>query len=85
VIAPACRLPGVGRSASPASASASRRIGSLWSHPTEVRTALRDGGWDADAIAGAFGETVGAELESYGITLPPLPDPDTPQAQEHRT
>jgi NAD(P)-dependent dehydrogenase (short-subunit alcohol dehydrogenase family) len=57
---------------------------SLWSHPNEVRTALRDGGWDADAIADAFGETVGAELESYGVTLPPLPDL-TGQAEEHRT
>jgi hypothetical protein len=48
---------------------------SLWSHPTEVRTAFRDGGWDADAIADAFGETVGARLESFGITLPDLADP----------
>jgi NAD(P)-dependent dehydrogenase (short-subunit alcohol dehydrogenase family) len=56
---------------------------SLWSHPTEVRTAFRDGGWDADAVADAFAETVGAELESYGITLPSLPDPTGP-AQEHR-
>jgi NAD(P)-dependent dehydrogenase (short-subunit alcohol dehydrogenase family) len=48
---------------------------SLWSHPTEIRTAFHDGGWDADAIATAFSETVGAELESYGIELPALPEP----------
>jgi NAD(P)-dependent dehydrogenase (short-subunit alcohol dehydrogenase family) len=46
----------------------------LWSHPSEVRTAFRDGGWDADAIAAAFSQTVGAEPESYGIELPTLPD-----------
>jgi hypothetical protein len=48
---------------------------SLWSHPTEIRTAFRDGGWDADAIADAFDETVGATLESYGVALPDLADP----------
>lgn len=45
---------------------------SLWSHPNEIRTAFHDGGWDADSIADAFAETVGAEPESYGITLPQL-------------
>ena len=43
---------------------------SLWSHPAEVRTAFRDGGWDADAIAEAFATTVGETLESYGIAPP---------------
>ena len=43
---------------------------SLWSHPTEVRSAFRDGGWDADAIAEAFDSSVGEELETYGIPLP---------------
>jgi len=47
---------------------------SLWCHPAEVRTAFRDGGWDADAIADAFAETIGARPESYGITLPELPE-----------
>lgn len=43
---------------------------SLWSHPTEVRSAFKDGGWDADAIADAFATTVGESLETYGIALP---------------
>jgi len=47
---------------------------SLWSHPTEVRTAFKDGGWDADAIAEAFATTVGENLETYGITPPALDD-----------
>jgi NAD(P)-dependent dehydrogenase (short-subunit alcohol dehydrogenase family) len=47
---------------------------SLWSHPTEVRTAFKDGGWDADAIAEAFATTVGENLETYGITPPELDD-----------
>lgn len=43
---------------------------SLWSHPVEVRSAFKDGGWDADAIADAFSTTVGESLESYGIEPP---------------
>ena len=43
---------------------------SLWSHPAELRTAFRDGGWDAYAIAEAFATTVGETLESYGIAPP---------------
>jgi NAD(P)-dependent dehydrogenase (short-subunit alcohol dehydrogenase family) len=43
---------------------------SLWSHPAEVRSAFKDGGWDADAIADAFATTVGESLESYGIEPP---------------
>jgi len=43
---------------------------SLWSHPAEVRSAFKDGGWDADGIADAFTATVGESLESYGIPPP---------------
>lgn len=43
---------------------------SLWSHPTEVRSAFKDGGWDSDAIADAFPTTVGENLETYGIAPP---------------
>jgi NAD(P)-dependent dehydrogenase (short-subunit alcohol dehydrogenase family) len=32
---------------------------SLWSHPQELAVAFRDGGWDPDAIAGAWPTTVG--------------------------
>ena len=47
---------------------------SLWSHPTEVRSAFLDGGWTADAIAEAFESTVGEVLETYGIPAPTLPE-----------
>jgi NAD(P)-dependent dehydrogenase (short-subunit alcohol dehydrogenase family) len=43
---------------------------SLWSHPSEVRSAFRDGGWTADDIADVFSSTVGEVLESYGIAPP---------------
>jgi NAD(P)-dependent dehydrogenase (short-subunit alcohol dehydrogenase family) len=43
---------------------------SLWSHPAEVRSVFKDGGWDADAIAEVFATTVGESLESYGIEPP---------------
>lgn len=46
---------------------------SLWSHPSEIRSAFRDGGWDADAIADAYAATVGEEPETYGVPLPKLP------------
>ncbi|XVV07965.1 SDR family NAD(P)-dependent oxidoreductase [Actinosynnema sp. CA-248983] len=40
---------------------------SLWSHPQEVSTAYRDGGWDADAIAATWATSVGRRPETYGI------------------
>ncbi|MBE7368667.1 SDR family NAD(P)-dependent oxidoreductase [Ramlibacter pallidus] len=39
---------------------------SLWSHPAEARIALREGGWDAAAIARAWTTGVGQSLEPYG-------------------
>jgi len=47
---------------------------SLWSHPTEIRSAFLDGGWSADAIAEAFESTVGEQQETYGIPAPKLPE-----------
>jgi NAD(P)-dependent dehydrogenase (short-subunit alcohol dehydrogenase family) len=43
---------------------------SLWSHPQEVSVAYADGGWSADAIAGAWPVSVGREPQSYGIPAP---------------
>jgi NAD(P)-dependent dehydrogenase (short-subunit alcohol dehydrogenase family) len=43
---------------------------SLWSHPTEIRSAFADGGWSADAIAEVFSTSVGERLETYGISVP---------------
>ena len=40
---------------------------SLWSHPQEIGAAYHEGGWTADAIAEAWGKTVGQELQSVGI------------------
>ena len=42
---------------------------SLWSHPQEIRIAYRDGGWTAEAIAQVWNNSVGQQLESYGISL----------------
>ena len=47
---------------------------SLWSHPTEIRSAFRDGGWTADVIAEAFESTVAEIPETFGIPAPKLPD-----------
>jgi NAD(P)-dependent dehydrogenase (short-subunit alcohol dehydrogenase family) len=44
---------------------------SLWSHPSELRSAFKDGGWDADSIADAFATTVGESLETFGIAPGP--------------
>ncbi|GLW67093.1 dehydrogenase [Actinomadura rubrobrunea] len=47
---------------------------SLWTHPQESVVAVRDGGWDADAIAAAWATTVGREPQTYGIPAPKVPD-----------
>lgn len=45
---------------------------SLWSQPSEVRVAYRDGGWNAEAIAHSWPQGVGQQLEPFGddIKLP---------------
>lgn len=45
---------------------------SLWSQPSEVRVAYREGGWDAASIAAGWAQGVGQQLEPFGdeITLP---------------
>lgn len=45
---------------------------SLWSQPSEVRLAYRDGGWNAEAIARSWPLGVGQQLEPFGddIRLP---------------
>jgi NAD(P)-dependent dehydrogenase (short-subunit alcohol dehydrogenase family) len=42
----------------------------LWTHPQEKKVELRDGGWNADEIAAAWAEGVGAQPESFGIPAP---------------
>jgi NAD(P)-dependent dehydrogenase (short-subunit alcohol dehydrogenase family) len=39
----------------------------LWSHPREVSVAYEHGGWTAERIAEAWDNSVGQELETYGI------------------
>jgi NAD(P)-dependent dehydrogenase (short-subunit alcohol dehydrogenase family) len=43
---------------------------SLWSHPQEIRMAYREGGWTPDAVAEVWNNSVGQQLETYGI-MPP--------------
>jgi NAD(P)-dependent dehydrogenase (short-subunit alcohol dehydrogenase family) len=40
---------------------------SLWSHPQEIVSAYRDGGWTADTIAEIWPTTIGAQPQTYGI------------------
>jgi len=44
----------------------------LYSHPAEVVTELRDGGWDADAIAAVVEARFTPHLQPSGIRLPKL-------------
>jgi NAD(P)-dependent dehydrogenase (short-subunit alcohol dehydrogenase family) len=46
---------------------------SLWSHPQEIATAFRDGGWDPAAIADAWQATLGQHTQTVGIPLPGTP------------
>lgn len=45
---------------------------SLWSHPDEIATAYRSGGWSAEDIAEIWPVSVGRVAQSVGIT-PPAP------------
>jgi NAD(P)-dependent dehydrogenase (short-subunit alcohol dehydrogenase family) len=44
----------------------------LYSHPAEAVTELRDGGWDADAIAAVWQARFAPQLQRYGVHLPKL-------------
>jgi 3-oxoacyl-[acyl-carrier protein] reductase len=44
----------------------------LYSHPAEMVTELRDGGWDADAIAAVWQARFAPQLQPYGVRLPKL-------------
>lgn len=43
---------------------------SLWSHPQEVRNAYSPGGWTAEHIAQVWNDSVGRQLETFGIPMP---------------
>lgn len=47
---------------------------SLWSHPTEVAAAYREGGWSADDIATAWATSVGTAVETVGVAPPQPPE-----------
>ncbi len=44
----------------------------LYSHPEELVTSYRDGGWTAEAIADTWREEMAPRSQPSGITLPPL-------------
>lgn len=44
----------------------------LYSHPSEIVTELRDGGWDADAIAAVWQARFAAAVQPFGVRLPKL-------------
>lgn len=46
----------------------------LWSHPAEVVSALHDGGWTTDTIAGAFSSIIQPRLQEFR----PDPLPESP-------
>jgi NAD(P)-dependent dehydrogenase (short-subunit alcohol dehydrogenase family) len=44
----------------------------LYSHPAELVAVLRDGGWDAEAIAAVWQQHFAQHLQRSGIRLPKL-------------
>jgi NAD(P)-dependent dehydrogenase (short-subunit alcohol dehydrogenase family) len=44
----------------------------LYTHPAEIVTELRDGGWDADAIAAIWQARFAPRAQPYGVRLPKL-------------
>jgi NAD(P)-dependent dehydrogenase (short-subunit alcohol dehydrogenase family) len=53
---------------------------SLWSHPTEVATACRDGGWTADAVAEVFPSVFRPQLQDFRPV--PVPEPPASDSSE---
>jgi NAD(P)-dependent dehydrogenase (short-subunit alcohol dehydrogenase family) len=47
---------------------------SIWSHPRELASAYRDGGWSADDIAQAWSAALGRWAQDVGIPAPKEPD-----------
>jgi NAD(P)-dependent dehydrogenase (short-subunit alcohol dehydrogenase family) len=45
---------------------------SLYSHPHELVTSYRDGGWTVEAIASEWNEAFAGSLQGYGIELSPV-------------
>ncbi|MFC5749750.1 SDR family NAD(P)-dependent oxidoreductase [Actinomadura rugatobispora] len=43
----------------------------LWSHPTEVATAVRDGGWTPETLASIFPSVFEPHLQDYTLAPPP--------------
>jgi len=55
----------------------------LWTHPEERSAVYREGGWDADAIAGVWGTSLGRHPEGVGIPAPVEPEsPNSPASGE---
>jgi len=46
----------------------------LWSHPDEVTAAIREGGWDAGAIAAVWPTSLGRAAQQVGIPAPQVPE-----------
>jgi 3-oxoacyl-[acyl-carrier protein] reductase len=44
----------------------------LYAHPAEIATEIREGGWDADAIAAVWQERFAPHIQPYGVRLPKL-------------
>jgi len=40
---------------------------SLWSHPQETRSVYRAGGWSAEQIAEVWSDSLGQQMQSYGL------------------
>ncbi|MFC7407005.1 SDR family NAD(P)-dependent oxidoreductase [Georgenia alba] len=53
----------------------------LWSHPEEVVTAFRDGGWAASDLESDFASTFGQSLQSVGQPMPEPPADAAPSPE----
>lgn len=50
----------------------------LWSHPVEVVSALREGGWTVETVAEAFPSVIEPRLQDFRPVPVPQPEPTTP-------
>ena len=42
----------------------------MWSHPEEIKSAFKEGGWSPEEIAEIWVSSIGSELQTFGVSMP---------------
>lgn len=52
----------------------------VWSHPTEVVTSVREGGWTDESVAAMFPAVLRPQLQEFRAATPEVPETPAPQS-----